>query len=127
MHGNIKDDRKCDTNREGEYKQHTHTPDICSARETRVNLVSEVKTKGFGVFLVFGGNSFHTSGKWQDTFSPSHAFLLQLLSFQLSWDLGKDLNQVRLSMLKEQTSAGLASGCGLLRALQTQKCLLLLP
>lgn len=34
---------------------------------------------------------------------------------------------VRLSRLKEQTSAGLVCGCGLLRALQTQTCLLLSP
>lgn len=56
----------------------------------------------------------------QDSVFPSHACahdscFCNHLSFQLSQDL-----LVRLSMLKEQTAAGLLSGCGLRRTLQTQ-------
>lgn len=68
-------------------------------QEKRVALVSELnlKTKGFGGFLSVGGNSFHTSGERQDSVFSLHAYAHEScfcnhLFFQLSWDLGKDLN-----------------------------------
>lgn len=68
-------------------------------QEKRIAPVSELKqrTKGFGVLLSTGVNSFHMSGEWQDSVFLAHAYahescFCSRLPFQLSWDLGKELH-----------------------------------